>query len=100
MRISFRNKPDIFTMSIKQKRDIIITDIDDGSVSGLIPSWFRSLVPARSILLYPIVVNNAPIGLIYADHDQLGMLDVTTPISLLKTLRNQAVMAIKQKASR
>jgi len=100
MRISLKNKPDVFNISISQGRDIIISDIDDKAFSSFIPSWFRSLVSARSVLLYPIMVNGAPIGLIYADHDQLGALKPGTPLTLLKTLRNQAVMAIKQKASR
>ncbi|CAK0769373.1 eukaryotic-like serine/threonine-protein kinase [Gammaproteobacteria bacterium] len=100
MRISLKNRPDVFNMSISQGRDIIITDIDDKSFASFIPGWFRALVPARSVLLYPIMVTGTPIGLIYADHDRLGVLGPGTPLTLLKTLRNQAVMAIKQKASR
>ncbi|CAK0770742.1 eukaryotic-like serine/threonine-protein kinase [Gammaproteobacteria bacterium] len=100
MHISLKNKPDIFNISINQGRDIIITDIDDKVFSAFIPNWFRPLLPARSILLYPIMVKGIPIGLIYADHDQKGALGPKTPLNLLKTLRNQAVMAIKQKASR
>ncbi|CAK0772795.1 eukaryotic-like serine/threonine-protein kinase [Gammaproteobacteria bacterium] len=100
MKISLKNKPDVFNISISQGRDIIISDIDDKSFSSFIPGWFRNLVSARSVLLYPIMVNGAPIGLIYADHDRLGALGAGTPLTLLKTLRNQAIMAIKQKASR
>ncbi|CAK0778662.1 eukaryotic-like serine/threonine-protein kinase [Gammaproteobacteria bacterium] len=99
MRISLRNKPDIFTLAITKRQDIIIADIDDKAYAGLIPNWFRVLIPARSVVIYPIFVNNNPIGLIYADHNRSGMLDANNPLTLLKTLRNQAVMAIRQKVS-
>jgi len=100
MRISLRDRPDIFNISLTQGRDMIITDVDEKTCSPFIPNWFRSLIPARTILIYPILVSSAPIGLIYADYDRAGALEQNSPLSLLKTLRNQAVMAIKQKASR
>jgi len=99
MRISLRNKPDIFTLAITKRQDIIVFDVDDKAYAGLIPNWFRVLIPARSVVLYPIFVNNNPIGLIYADHNRSGMLDTNNPLTLLKTLRNQAIMAIRQKVS-
>ncbi len=100
MRISLKDKPDIFTLAITKGRDIIVHDVDDQSFAGFIPLWFKRLIQARSVLLYPIMVNGNPIGLIYADHEQDGALRPNAPLTLLKTLRNQAVMAIKQKASR
>ena len=100
LRISLKDKPDIFSVSITKGRDVIVSDVDDKMYAEYIPLWFRRLIPARSVLLYPIMVNGNPIGLIYADHEQSGLLRPETPLALLKTLRNQAVMAIKQKASR
>lgn len=48
-------------------------------------------------MLFPIVVKDKPVGLIYADRPQAG--DIVIPekeLSLLKSLRNQAVLAIRQ----
>jgi GAF domain-containing protein len=54
-------------------------------------------VPARSLVLFPVMINKKAVGLFYADSDgaqpiQLG----SAELNLLKTLRNQALLAIKQ----
>jgi GAF domain-containing protein len=54
-------------------------------------------VPARSLLLFPVLVNKKPVGLLYADSDVAGAIQLgSAELNLLKTLRNQAVLAIKQ----
>ena len=46
----------------------------------------------------PVIVNKKTVGLIYADSDRAETLSFKTEeLSLLKTLRNQAVLAIRQK---
>jgi hypothetical protein len=45
----------------------------------------------------PIVVNKIAVGLIYADMQEAKKLQITPQqLSMLRTLRNQAVLAIKQ----
>jgi hypothetical protein len=48
-------------------------------------------------LLLPLQIKGAPFGLIYADKTKKGALELDEKeLALLRTLRNQAVMAFKQ----
>jgi HD-like signal output (HDOD) protein len=90
-------QPDVFLVALQNNADILITDIDDPKIASRIPAWYRQHVSARTFVLFPIIVRGKPIGLIYADRPQPG--DITIPekeLSLLKSLRNQAVLAIRQ----
>ena len=90
-------QPDVFLVALQNNADILITDIDDPKIATRIPAWYRQHVPARTFVLFPIIVKGKPIGLIYADRSKPG--DITIPekeLSLLKSLRNQAVLAIRQ----
>ncbi|MHB1186150.1 HDOD domain-containing protein [Thiobacillus sp.] len=94
---SLAEKPDVFLVALQNNADILITDIDDPKIATRIPAWYRQHVPARTFVLFPIIVKGKPIGLIYADRPQPG--DITIPekeLSLLKSLRNQAILAIRQ----
>jgi hypothetical protein len=52
---------------------------------------------APAFLLLPLQIKGAPFGLIYADKLQYGALELDEKeLALLRTLRNQAVMAFKQ----
>jgi len=87
---------DIFNMSLKQAKDLIIEDTSAEEAVNLIPVWYRENYAKKSLLAYPIVVKNIPVGLLY--------IDSTAPISVadesrlgpVKTLRNQIVLAIRQ----
>ncbi len=94
---SLAGQPDVFLVALQNNADILITDIDDAKIAMRIPAWYRQHVPARTFVLFPVVVKGKPIGLIYADRPQAG--DIAIPekeLSLLKSLRNQAVLAIRQ----
>ncbi len=87
---------DAFYASISKGADIYIEDVNAENIREHIPSWYRKLVPARSLVLFPIMINKKPVGLFYADCDIPGSIRFeATELSLLKTLRNQAVLAIK-----
>ena len=52
---------------------------------------------APAFLLLPLQIKGAPFGLIYADKTKKGALELDEKeLALLRTLRNQAVMAFKQ----
>ncbi len=94
---SLAAQPDAFLVALQNNADILITDIDDPKIATRIPAWYRQQVAACTFVLFPIIVKGKPIGLIYADRPQPG--DITIPekeLSLLKSLRNQAVLAIRQ----
>jgi hypothetical protein len=90
--------PDVFHQAL-QGDFLMAPDIDAPEVRKLIPDWYRRLVPARGLLLLPIVVDKKPLGLIYADKDRGQATLELSPkeLGLVKTLRNEAVLAIEKK---
>ncbi len=89
--------PDIFHAATSKGVDLLISDINDPKISARIPEWYRKAVPANSFVLFPLNIKGSPVALIYADGDQAG--DISIPekeLQLLRTLRNQAILAIKQ----
>jgi hypothetical protein len=48
-------------------------------------------------VLFPLNIKGNPVALIYADRDEPGGIEIPEKeLQLLRTLRNQAIMAIKQ----
>lgn len=98
-RFSMAFAPDVFHVSLKNNVDIIIEDIDDPKIASRIPEWYRKAVPAHTFVLFPVVLKNNPIALIYADKPKAG--DIKLPeqeLNLLRVLRNQAILAIKSQS--
>ena len=94
---SMQFKPDVFFAALTRNADILITDVDDPKIASRIPDWYRSAVGARTFIVFPLVVNEKPFGLIYADAERAGQIELSPNVlKLLRTLRNQAVLAIKQ----
>ena len=97
-RFNLTFESDVFHLAIEKGVDIVIEDLRAESIASKIPVWYRKLVDAQSFILLPVVVNKKTIGLFYADMQQANSLKLSErQLSLLRTLRNQAVLAIKQK---
>src|SRR5574343_654704 len=89
--------PDIFHAATSKGVAILISDINDIKIADRIPDWYRKAVPAHSFVLFPLNIKGNPIALIYADRDEPGGIAIPEKeLQLLRTLRNQAVLAIKQ----
>ena len=89
-------QPDVFHIAFKNNVDIKIDDTRDEKIKGKIPPWYHSKIAARSFMLFPIVIKHSPIAVIYVDSAQSSCLTISDhQLSLLKTLRNQAILAIK-----
>jgi len=94
---SLAGQPDVFLVALQNNADILITDIDDPKIVARIPAWYRKNVSARTFVVFPISVKGKPVGLIYADQPVPGAIAIPEKeLSLLKSLRNQAVLAIRQ----
>jgi serine/threonine protein kinase len=98
-RFSLREAADVFHLALNKGVDVYIADCDAQNIGSYIPAWYRQSVGAASFLLLPVLVDKKPVSLLYADYADRahGPLDHKY-MSLLKTLRNQAVLAIKQRA--
>ena len=89
--------PDIFHAATSKGVDILISDINDPKIADRVPDWYRKAVPAHSFVLFPLNIKGSPVALIYADRDEPGGIAIPeNELSLLRTLRNQAILAIKQ----
>lgn len=89
--------PDIFHAATSKGVDILISDIDDPKIATRIPDWYRKAVTAKTFVVFPLNIKTNPVALIYADREEAGGIEISEKeLSLLRTLRNQAVLAIKQ----
>lgn len=94
--------PDLFTVVCLKNADMLIADASAPSIVGRLPAWFRDHVQAPTFLMLPLVMKrkghaDMVLGMIYADKGKANTLQLNEKeLSLLRTLRNQAVMAFKQ----
>jgi serine/threonine protein kinase len=89
---------DVFSVVLAKNVDLLISDVDADNIRARIPEWFRAHALGRSFLLLPIAVERRAIGLLYGDKAGAGELSVgPREMNLLKTLRNQAVLALRQR---
>ncbi|MDR0735880.1 MAG: HDOD domain-containing protein [Zoogloeaceae bacterium] len=98
-RLSFKLNatPNVFQVAIEKGVDILIHDVDAPPFASRIPLWHRKHLPAKSFLLLPLRVRHHTLGLIYADSDQVnGIQFADKELTLLRTLRNQSVLALMQ----
>ncbi|HOG03772.1 MAG TPA: HDOD domain-containing protein, partial [Accumulibacter sp.] len=89
--------PDIFHAALANGVDILISDTNDPKIAARIPGWFRKAVAAETFLVFPLCIKGSGVAMIYADRAQAGEIVISEKeLSLLRTLRNQALLAIKQ----
>jgi HD-like signal output (HDOD) protein len=90
---------DVFQAAIANGADVFIENVNAEAIRKHIPDSYRRRIPANSFALFPIIVKGKPVGLLYGDCDLENAIRFNSEeLSLLKTLRNQAVIAIKQSA--
>ncbi len=89
------NSGDVFNQVLAEGRDLYIENIDASDVNHRKPIWFRGVIFAPSFVLYPIIINRKAVGLIYGAYLSLGNHLNKQQFDSLKTLRNQAALAIK-----
>jgi eukaryotic-like serine/threonine-protein kinase len=95
-RFPMNGAPDVFLAALGKGVDILISNIDDDHIKARVPAWYRKAVTAKTFVLLPLNIKGNAVALIYADREAPG--DIVIPekeLSLLRTLRNQAVLAIK-----
>lgn len=96
-RIPLSDPSGLFSAVCLKGVDTLIRDSSAPNVAGRLPPWYQQSVHAPSFLLLPMMNKGAPFGLIYADKASTGGIQLEEKeLALLKTLRNQAVMAFRQ----
>lgn len=96
--LPFGRDQDVFSVALAKNVDLLISDIDAANIRSRVPEWFRKSSLGHTFVLLPIVIDNKALGLFYADKTNAGDLVVEPrEMNLLKTLRNQAVLALRQR---
>lgn len=96
-RFPLGSKSDVFELAAAKGVDIIIADIDDPKIASRVPDWYRQITTAKTFVLLPLNIKGSPVALIYCDKARAGTIVIPErELTLLKTLRNQALLAIKQ----
>ncbi len=90
------NNSDVFNLALQKVKDLSIEDATDERIRRGIPTWFSEIISSPAFVLYPINVNKIPLGLIYADRETKGPVITGNQLKLMKTLCNQAILAIRQ----
>ena len=97
LRVAPGERADLFTAVCLKGSDTLISDASAANVAARLPRWLGAPAAAPCFLLLPLTLRNAPLGLIYADHPRAGGIVLgERELGLLRTLRNQAVMAFRQ----
>ncbi|WP_164962089.1 serine/threonine protein kinase [Rubrivivax sp. JA1026] len=90
--------PDLFAAVCAKGMDTLIADATAANIVARLPAWYREQVAAPSFLLLPMTLKNSTFALIYADKAEPGTPGLgEKELALLRTLRNQAVMAFRQR---
>ncbi|MBB3196275.1 serine/threonine protein kinase [Roseateles terrae] len=90
-------QPDLFSAICIKGADTLIADASQPRIAERLPAWFLSGAKAHSFLILPMALRGAPFAMIYADKAEAGSVVLDEKqLALLRTLRNQAVMAFKQ----
>jgi hypothetical protein len=93
---SAQGTPDLFAAVCQRGADMLVADAGAANVSARLPAWIKPQATGLSFLLLPLTMKRAPFGLIYADREHgVGLSIGERELSLLRTLRNQAVMAFR-----
>jgi hypothetical protein len=88
---------DLFSAVCAKGADTLISDATLPQIAARLPHWYRRDINAPAFLLLPLTLKGGAFALIYADKSRPGAIELgEKELSLLRTLRNQAVMAFKQ----
>jgi HD-like signal output (HDOD) protein len=89
--------PDVFHAALSKGQDILISDASADNIRSRIPAWHTRGSNAHSFLLLPITLNDKPLAMLYADRQNEPLQLPSQILGMLKALRNQATLAIRQK---
>jgi hypothetical protein len=95
--VPLKAQGDLFAAVCLRGADTLITDATDPHMQQRLPEWYRKNIDAPTFLLLPLQIKGRPFALIYADQSRPGGIAVDDKtLGLLRTLRNQAIMAFRQ----
>lgn len=88
---------DYFNIAVMRLRDIIVDDSHLPGVKENLPGWYTKMISAQSFLIYPLMIKERCIGLLYADKKTSKILSNYDERDYMNILRDKAVWAILHK---
>ncbi len=104
LRLAMDDVDDLFTATVFKGEDLWLPDVAhhlQNLHGDMLPAWPRKSMGATSVLLLPLHLKSQPLGLIYADRGSAESLALplgAKELALMATLRNQVVLAFRQRA--
>lgn len=100
-RFSLASSPDVFLTALSSGQDVLISDSSHARIAARIPEWFARAVGAEAFVVLPLCVRGSPLAMIYADRERAGEIVISSAqFSLIRSLRNQVLLAIRQSSHR
>lgn len=97
MAVPLKAQGDLFAAVCLRGADTLINDATEPRMQERLPHWYQQNINAPTFLLLPLQIKGRPFALIYADHPRPeGIAVDDKALGLLRTLRNQAIMAFRQ----
>jgi len=90
------NTRDVFGLAVVQGKDIHISDAGDPRIRKRVPDWYYHFVADPAFALFPVLVGKRPFGMFFLGRDRVGEIFDEKSLNYLRTLRNQAILAVKQ----
>jgi len=89
----------IFHLAMSNNVDLMISDARNPKISNLLPKWHKQLLPdAHSFIILPLVIDQKPLGLFYADRACTAEEGVPADeTALIKTLKGQLMSAMTKR---
>jgi GAF domain-containing protein len=92
-----RKTSDIFNIVVTQEKGILIDDAATPNTLKILPEWYRGIVAAPSLLIYPLVTAEGCIGLFYADKKTKGTMLTEAQKNFMEELCDITIQAMTQK---
>lgn len=86
---------DLFNIAMQRNVDLAISDATEPKIRNALPIWHRRLLPdTKSFMILPLVRQNKPVGLIYADRPVIAHEGITAgEMKLIKALKANVLAA-------
>ena len=90
---------DLFNLILAQDVDVLVGDASIEKIKRHLPPWYQQHFDAQSFIVLPLRSQGAPLAMIYAEAAlPNGIRPSPEELTLLRTLRNQALLVVRQRS--
>ena len=97
-KVTMNGSKNVFSVALKKGVDVYIADVNQKKIHDDLPKWFFEMTDAGSFVLFPLQLKDRNIGFIYGEFAMANQMHIEPKIfNLIKSLRNQMILALKQR---